>query len=98
VLFAAHAAMALGNAKQLDSTNDALQSRSVIGQAMDMLMHQYTLDPDGAFGLLVRTSSRTNVKSATSLSAWFPRPAPRRRRPARDPLAELDVSGHPRTR
>jgi GAF domain-containing protein len=61
-LFAAHAAIALGHARQVESLNEALQTRSVIGQAMGILMQRYTLDPDAAFGLLVRTSSHANVK------------------------------------
>ena len=61
-LFAAHAAIALGSARQLEGLNEALRTRSVIGQAMGILMHRYTLEADGALGLLIRTSSHTNVK------------------------------------
>jgi GAF domain-containing protein len=61
-LFAAHAAIALGNAREIDGLNEALNSRKAIGQAIGMMMNQYTLSEDGAFGLLVRMSSHTNVK------------------------------------
>jgi len=61
-LFATHAAIALGSANQLEGLNEALHTRSVIGQAMGILMHQYTFDADGAFGLLIRSSSHANVK------------------------------------
>jgi len=61
-LFAAHAAIALGSARQLEGLNEALHTRSVIGQAIGLLMHRYTLEADGAFSLLVRTSSHANVK------------------------------------
>jgi GAF domain-containing protein len=61
-LFATHAAIALGSARQIDALNEGLKSRSTIGQAIGMLMTQYTLDDDAAFGLLVRMSSTSNVK------------------------------------
>jgi GAF domain-containing protein len=61
-LFAAHAAIALGSARQLEGLNEALHTRSVIGQAMGILMHRYTLEADSAFGLLIRTSSHANLK------------------------------------
>jgi GAF domain-containing protein len=61
-LFATHAAIALGSARQLEGLNEALQTRSVIGQAIGILMHRYTLDGDSAFSLLIRTSSHANVK------------------------------------
>ena len=61
-LFATHAAIALGNAREVDTLQEALRTRKVIGQAIGMLMTAYTLDEDAAFGLLVRTSSVTNVK------------------------------------
>jgi GAF domain-containing protein len=61
-LFAAHAAIALGHAREVDGLNQALATRKVIGQAIGMLMAQYNLTDDAAFGLLVRTSSHNNVK------------------------------------
>lgn len=61
-LFAAHAAIALGHAREIEGLNQALTTRKVIGQAIGMLMVQYDLTDDAAFGLLVRTSSHSNVK------------------------------------
>ena len=64
-LFAVHAAVALGNAKQVTELNTALQTRKVIGQALGILMERYRMDEDRAFALLVRTSSHENVKLHT---------------------------------
>ncbi|MCW2847006.1 MAG: hypothetical protein JWR90_980 [Marmoricola sp.] len=61
-LFATHAAIALGSARQIDALNEGLKTRSTIGQAIGMLMGQYTLNDDAAFGLLVRMSSTSNLK------------------------------------
>lgn len=61
-LFAAHAAIALGNAREVENLNVALHTRKVIGQAIGLVMHEYTLTDDAAFGFLVRMSSQTNVK------------------------------------
>jgi GAF domain-containing protein len=61
-LFATHAAIALGNAREIDALNEGMSTRSTIGQAIGMLMAQYTLSDDAAFGLLVRMSSTSNVK------------------------------------
>ncbi len=61
-LFAIHAAIALGNAREVDTLNEALRTRKMIGQAVGMLMHEYTLTEDAAFGFLVRTSSHANIK------------------------------------
>ncbi len=61
-LFAAHAAIALGHARERDTLNEALHSRKVIGQAIGMLMERYEMDEDRAFAFLVRASSHSNVK------------------------------------
>jgi GAF domain-containing protein len=61
-LFAAHAALAVSNAREVDSLNEALRSRKAIGQAIGILMSKYTLDEDAAFGFLLRTSSLANIK------------------------------------
>jgi GAF domain-containing protein len=61
-LFAAHAATAMGNVSVVEGLQDALSTRTVIGVAVGMLMKEYTLSQDTAFGLLVRTSSHSNVK------------------------------------
>jgi len=61
-LFAAHAAIALGHARERDTLNEALHSRKVIGQAIGMLMERYEMDEDRAFAFLVRASSHSNIK------------------------------------
>jgi transcriptional regulator with GAF, ATPase, and Fis domain len=61
-LFATHAALALGKARQVDELHDALRTREVISQAVGLLMAKYQLEPDAAFGFLVRTSSHSNIK------------------------------------
>jgi GAF domain-containing protein len=61
-LFAAHAAIALGTAKQRDELNQALTSRKVIGQALGLLMERFSIGEDAAFAFLVRASSTSNTK------------------------------------
>jgi GAF domain-containing protein len=61
-LFATHAALALGKAREVDHLHQALRTREVIGQAVGLLMSQYSLDTDAAFAFLVRTSSHSNLK------------------------------------
>ena len=61
-LFAAHAAIALGHAHELEQLNHALHSRKVIGQALGILMERYQMDEDRAFAFLIRASSYGNVK------------------------------------
>jgi GAF domain-containing protein len=64
-LFAAHAALALGNAREIDQLNTALQSRKVIGQALGLLMERYRMSEDRAFAFLTRASSHGNIKLIT---------------------------------
>jgi GAF domain-containing protein len=61
-LFAAHAAIALGRAREIANLNDALHSRKLIGQAIGIIMERYDIDDDRAFAFLVRASSHSNVK------------------------------------
>lgn len=61
-LFAAHAAIALGSAKEREELNAALESRKVIGQATGILMERYEMSEDRAFAFLVRASSHGNIK------------------------------------
>ena len=60
-VFAAHAAIALGNAKSHETLNEALRTRKVIGQATGILMERYEMNEDRAFAFLVRASSHGNV-------------------------------------
>jgi GAF domain-containing protein len=61
-LFATHAALALGNAREKETLNEALQTRQVIGQAIGIIMERYQISSDRAFEFLVRASSVGNLK------------------------------------
>lgn len=61
-VFAAHAAIALTGARQLQDSSAALANRDVIGQAKGILMERFKLAPDAAFATLVRISSDNNIK------------------------------------
>jgi GAF domain-containing protein len=61
-LFATHAAIAFGRAREIDNLTVALRSRTVIGQATGLIMAEYGLDQDAAFAFLQRTSSHANRK------------------------------------
>ena len=61
-LFAIDAALALGNATEVDGLREALRTRTNIGAAIGMIMQKYTLSQDAAFALLVRSSSHSNIK------------------------------------
>lgn len=61
-LFAAHAAIELGRAREIANLNEALHSRKLIGQAIGIVMERYQLDEDRAFAFLIRASSHGNVK------------------------------------
>jgi hypothetical protein len=62
VLFANLAAVALCWSRQDETMTQALGARTLIGQAVGLLMERYRLDPDRAFGFLVRTSQTGNIK------------------------------------
>lgn len=68
-LFAAQAAVAVANAKaytdkatQVEQLEDALKTRTMIGQATGLLMAQESLTSEEAFQKLVQVSQRSNVK------------------------------------
>ncbi|MFI5693885.1 GAF and ANTAR domain-containing protein [Kribbella sp. NPDC051586] len=61
-MFAALVAVAMGWARHDQTLGNALASRTTIGQAIGILMERYRLDPDRAFGFLVRTSQTGNIK------------------------------------
>lgn len=61
-LFATHAAVAVTHAGEREHFNDALRSRTVVGQALGILMERYSMDQDRAFGFLIRASSHGNKK------------------------------------
>ncbi len=61
-LFATHAALALGNAREKETLNEALQTRQVIGTAIGIVMERYGISAERAFEFLVRASSVGNLK------------------------------------
>ena len=61
-LFAAHAALALGFARRNEDLHTALGSRKIIGQAIGLVMAEFTVTEDQAFAYLRRVSSVTNIK------------------------------------
>jgi GAF domain-containing protein len=60
--FATHAALALGHARKESQLNDALNSRTIIGQATGIVMERYKISHERAFQFLVRASSTSNIK------------------------------------
>jgi ANTAR domain-containing protein/GAF domain-containing protein len=62
VLFAGHAAAALGAVTEISGLRAALESRHVIGVAQGILMERYDLTVNGAFEVLKRFSSVHNLK------------------------------------
>lgn len=61
-LFAAHAAVAVAAAQQIESLKIAVDRRTTIGKALGILMVRYELDDDGAMTVLRRVSSHENRK------------------------------------
>lgn len=63
-ILARHASIALDTARQLESLQQAIDGRTVIGQAQGILMERYDLDADQAFAVLRRYSQTQNTKLA----------------------------------
>lgn len=61
-LYAAHAALALGNATTVEVMRGGLDRRQVIGEATGILMERHRSDSPEAFARLVRASQRLNTK------------------------------------
>lgn len=61
-LLATHASLALGKARHVESLNQAIANRQLIGQAIGILMERYGIDAQAAHAYLWRASSHTNVK------------------------------------
>ncbi len=59
---AAYAGMALARVREIETLNEALDSRQAIGQAVGILMERYGIEEDRAFAFLVRESTTTNTK------------------------------------
>jgi hypothetical protein len=61
-LFAHQAAVAIGYAREIADLNDALRTRTTIGQAVGIIMERYGLPDERAFAFLTRLSQHQNVK------------------------------------
>jgi hypothetical protein len=61
-LFAHQSAMALGYARQITQLEEAIETRSLIGRAVGVVMERYGLDEARAFAFLTRLSSTEEVK------------------------------------
>ena len=61
-LFASHAAAALAAVRLREELQNALYSRTVIGQAQGVLMERFGVDADRAFSILRRYSQDGNLK------------------------------------
>ena len=61
-LFAHQSAMAIAYAREISDLNDALRTRSMIGQAVGIIMERYELNDERAFAFLTRLSQHRNVK------------------------------------
>ena len=59
-LFAGHGAIALANARSEDTLLEALDTRTMIGQAQGILMERFDLDAEQAFAVLRRYSQESN--------------------------------------
>ncbi|ROR90999.1 GAF and ANTAR domain-containing protein [Nocardioides aurantiacus] len=60
--FATHASLALGKARHVETLNDAVATRQLVGQAIGILMERYDIDDQAAQAFLWRGSSHTNTK------------------------------------
>lgn len=59
---AAHVAVALAAAQEVENLEKALSGRTVIGQATGILMERFDMPADRAFSVLSRMSQQKNVK------------------------------------
>lgn len=61
-LYAAHAAVAVSHASQVEHLTTAMETRARVGQAVGLLVQRHRLTADAAFDLLARTSQQVNIK------------------------------------
>ncbi len=61
-LFGTYAGVVMGHAYEMETIEQALDTRKVIGQALGILMERYRLSEERAFGFLVRVSQNGNIK------------------------------------
>jgi GAF domain-containing protein len=59
---AAHIAVAVAASQQVEQLSLALDTRTMIGQAVGILTERYQVDPQVAFKVLTRVSSHHNIK------------------------------------
>ena len=59
---AAHIAVAVAAAQEVEQLTTALDSRTLTAQAVGILMERFELRPDAAFAVLVRVASTTQTK------------------------------------
>jgi GAF domain-containing protein len=62
IAIAAHAAVAVAAAQHIDQLGIGMARRTLIGQAVGIMMERYDLDADRAFSVLLRLSSTENRK------------------------------------
>lgn len=65
VVFASHAAATIMSVRERDNLREAVEGRTLIGQAQGILMARFDLDADRAFAVLRRFSQTQNVKLRT---------------------------------
>lgn len=58
----AHISVAVAGAQQIEHLTEALDTRTLIGQAVGIVMERYSVDADRAFQVLSRISSHSNVR------------------------------------
>lgn len=61
-LFTHQATVAIGYAREIADLNDAIRTRTTIGQAVGIIMERYGLSDERAFAFLTRLSQHRNVK------------------------------------
>ena len=61
-LFAHQAATAIGYAREVQNLQEAISTRTTIGQAVGIVMERYGLTDERAFAFLARVSQQRNVK------------------------------------
>ena len=93
------ALLALGQAQQEIATlKQALESRTVIGQATGMLMVQFGLSAEHAFAHLIKRSSHTNVKVRVIATSMVEEATELARRSAPRSPAQATPRNRPRER
>ena len=61
-LFAHQAGVAIAYARHVENLEEAVRTRTTIGQAVGIVMERYKLDDERAFAFLARLSQQRNVK------------------------------------